>query len=201
MQTLSVYAIIVFMEHNDPLINLKYIDLIELDPEEKLVCTIRRHFIGLLGVYLTGMFIAVAVLGGSVLLSSWIGSNITGSNSNIEVIVIVVGLVFSAVLLFFTYVAGYVFRNSVIIVTTDKVAQILYRNLVDRKISQLSLGDLQDVTVDQRGLLSRLFKYGTLVIETAGEQNNFTFTFTPLPYKCAREIVGAREASIKKYGN
>jgi uncharacterized membrane protein YdbT with pleckstrin-like domain len=89
----------------------------------------------------------------------------------------------------------------VILVTSDKIAHILYRNLVDRKISQLALGDLQDVTVDQKGLLARLFGYGTLVIETAGEQNNFSFNFTPHPYTFAKEIVGAREESIKKYGN
>lgn len=189
------------MEHSSGEIDQKYINLIELDPEEKLVCTIKRHIVGLIGVYLTGFFISITILLGSLLMGTWIEKNMDIQNDSIGLIAAVVGVIFSAVLLFFTYVAGYVYRNSVIIVTTDKVAQILYRNLVDRKISQLSLGDLQDVTVDQRGLLARVFKYGTLVIETAGEQNNFTFTFTPLPYKCAQEIVGARESSIKKYGN
>ncbi len=189
------------MEHTLGVIDQKYVDLIELDPEEKLLCSIKRHPVGLIGVYLTGFFISLTILVGSVLLGTWIETNANIENSTVGLITTIVGVLFSALLLFFTYVAGYVYRNSVIIVTTDKVAQILYKNLVDRKISQLSLGDLQDVTVDQKGLLARIFKYGTLVIETAGEQNNFTFTFTPLPYKCAQEIVGARESSIKKYGN
>lgn len=190
------------MEHQTTGIDSKYANLIELDPQEKLICVIRRHIVGLISVYLTGLFISIMVLLGSVLFAIWIDRQPDfGQGSRVGLIVSVLGIILSALVLFFTYVAGYVFRNSVIIVTTDKIAQVLYKNLIDRKISQLSLGDLQDTTVEQRGLLARLFKYGTLIIETAGEQNNFIFTFTPFPYQCAKDIVGAREMSIKKYGN
>ena len=168
------------MEHQTVGIDNKYVNLIELDPQEKLICVIRRHIVGLVSVYLTGFFIAIMVLLGSMLFAIWIDRQPDlGQGGSIGLIATVLGIVLSALVLFFTYVAGYVFRNSVIIVTTDKIAQVIYRNLIDRKISQLALGDLQDTTVEQKGVLARLFKYGTLIIETAGEQNNFIFTFTP----------------------
>ena len=87
------------------------------------------------------------------------------------------------------------------LVTSDKIAQVLYRTIFDRKISQLSIGDVQDVTVTQRGVLARMFNYGTIVIETAGEQQNYTFTFVPDPYMCGKAIVGAHEENLKQYGN
>lgn len=203
MQTsLLWYEIIKLMEQNKIKISSKYVDLIELDPEEEAICTIKRHYIGLIGVYLTGALIALGVIFGSSLFGAWLNTQTDlTSNRSVGGYVAFLGLVIGFIVAISTFISGYVYNNSVIIVTSDKLAQILYKNLVDRKISQLSLGDLQDVTVNQVGLLARVFHYGTLTIETAGEQNNFTFNFTPYPYRCAEDIVSAREKSIKKYGN
>lgn len=183
-------------------VNPKYLELIEMDTGESLVCSIKKHPIGLIGIYGTGIFVGLAVLFGAISSGFWIELQPDlATQFPIGLTLWIIGAIIFMIIIFFTYVAGYIYKNNIIIVTTDKVAQILYRNLVDRKISQLSLGDLQDVTVDQRGILARMFKYGTLVIETAGEQNNYNFTYTPLPYECANEIVAAREGSIRKYGN
>lgn len=190
------------MQHITQKIQQKFVDLIELDSEEELVCMIKRHPIGLVGVTFTGLLIALAVVAGSSVLGSWIDTqpDINGG-FNIGVYITLFGILMGIIVGFFTFVAAYVYNNSVILVTSDKVAQVLYTSLVNRKISQLSLGDLQDVTVEQKGIMSRVFNYGTIVIETAGEQNNFIFNYTPYPYGCAKDIVSAREMSIKKYGN
>lgn len=183
-------------------INKKYLSLIELDTDENIICMIRKHPIGLVGVIGGGLFIALAVFVATYYSGIYIsGQEEFDTQLPIGTIIAVIGAVVSVIVLFFTYVAAYIYRNNVIIVTSEKIAQILYRNLIDRKISQLSLGDIQDVTVDQEGIPARIFKYGTLVIETAGEQDNYNFTYTPYPYDCAEELVGAREASIRAYGN
>jgi hypothetical protein len=180
----------------------KYINLIELDKDEKLVCAVRKHPIGLINIYLSGLFISGTILTISVLAGIWLDQQSSFSlGFSVGAMVSIGGAILALVVVFFSFVAGFLYRNNVIIVTTDKIAQILYKNLIDRKISQLSLGELQDITVDQTGIFARIFKYGTLTIETAGEQNNYIFTYAPYPYECAKEIVGAHEDSIKKYGN
>lgn len=93
------------------------------------------------------------------------------------------------------------YSNNVIFVTSEKIAQILYINLFNKKISQLSIGDVQDVTVTQKGILAHIFNYGTLVIETAGEQQNYNFTYIPEPYKNSKLIVGAHERNLVQFGN
>jgi uncharacterized membrane protein YdbT with pleckstrin-like domain len=178
--------------------------LMELDDDEQIVTEIRRHPIGLVAVYASGLFIATTILIGGVLFGLWLERqpDVTSTSSiPFGTILAVVSAVVSAVVLFFTYVSAYIYKNNVIIVTNEKIVQLLYRNLVDRKISQLSLGDLEDVTVEQRGIFARIFKFGTLTIETAGEQNNYNFSYTPYPYDTAKHIVAAREQSIKMYGN
>ena len=179
----------------------KYLSLIDIENDERVVYVIKKHPIGLFAIYLTGFAISFAVFVGGLLFSIWYQRQTDLPGSNVASILTVVSLVICLVALFITYVAGFIYGNNIIIVTTDKIIQVLYRNLIDRKISQLSLGDLQDVTVDQKGLFARIFNYGTLVIETAGEQNNYNFTYTPSPYNCAKEIVDVREESIELHGN
>ncbi len=180
----------------------KYFNLIEFDKEERLICEIRKHPIGQFFIYLTGCVIAFAVsmvlgfIGFSGMLEdAGIASSTLGS------IVTIIGFVFVLLIIGAMLIQAILYTNNVIYVTSEKIAQILYVNLFNRKISQLSIGDVQDVTVTQKGILAHLFNYGTLVIETAGEQQNYLFTYIPDPYKHSKLIVGAHEKNLVQYGN
>ncbi|MDB5185948.1 MAG: hypothetical protein JWL85_471 [Candidatus Saccharibacteria bacterium] len=178
---------------------------IEFDPDEQLVTEIRKHPIGLVIIYASGLSITVLlflllVVAPALITSPdalGLGIDITA----IRPILVLVGFFMTVLSLIATAIAAYLYVNNVVIVTSEKIAQVLYRTIFDRKISQLSIGDVQDVTVSQRGLLSHIFNYGTLVIETAGEQNNYDFTYTPQPYEAAKAIVGAHERNLVQYGN
>ncbi len=177
---------------------------IEFDENEQLVYEIRKHPIGLLGIFLTGTFIAfslfMALVVGSLLVKSdplELGTNV----NTIRLLMIAVGSLLSLLAVVMTMIAGYLYKSNVVLITSDKLAQFLYTTIFDRKISQLSIGDVQDVTVSQKGILARLFNYGTLVVETAGEQQNYTFTYVPTPYEASKAIVAAHEENLKKYGN
>lgn len=179
-----------------------YLALIELDAEEKIICSIRKHPIGLVGIVAVGIVVTGLLIGvGAYVAESSVLRDATNASSLVRFFatLLSIGLALASVIA--TYVAVFIYRHSILIITSDKVVQILYKSLLSRKVSQLSLGDVQDVTVQQKGLFPRLFKYGTLAIETAGEQDNYSFTYAPFPYQCSRELVGARESSIKKYGN
>lgn len=116
-------------------------------------------------------------------------------------ILIAIGFLLTTFSLIGTAIGAYLYQANVVIVTSEKIAQLLYTTLFDRKISQLSIGDVQDVSVQQKGIFARIFNYGTLVVETAGEQNNYVFTFTPQPYETAKAIVGSHEENLKAFGN
>lgn len=177
---------------------------IEFDSDEKLIYEVRKHSFGLLVIYLTGFFIATALFVGLVFGSLFINSDpleMGTDAASIRLLMIVVGSILSLLAIVMTLIAGYLFQSNVVIVTSDKLAQFLYTTIFDRKISQLSIGDVQDVTVSQKGIFARLFNYGTLVVETAGEQQNYTFTYTPYPYEASKAIVGAHEENLKRYGN
>lgn len=181
----------------------KHFNLIEFDANEALVLEIRKHPIGATLISITGLFVIVATL----LLSGFIATadlntffNMTSLNG-LRGIIVVISLLICGFAVAGTLIGLFLYRSNVIYVTSEKIAQVLYTSLFHRKISQLSIGDVQDVTVSQNGILAHLFNYGVLVIETAGEQQNYTFTFVPEPYAKSKAIVGAHERNLVSYGN
>ncbi len=179
-------------------------DKIEFDPNEQLVCEIRKHPFGLFIIYFTGFIIASIILLVAIVVSSLLTGDVlsTGTDvSSIRPAIVIIGVFLSGLAIIGAFIGGFIYRSNVVLVTSEKIAQVLYRNIIDRKISQLSIGDIQDVTVRQDGIFARIFNYGTLIIETSGEQQNYNFTYTPSPYQRSKDIVGAHEVNLTKYGN
>lgn len=178
--------------------------LIEFDAEEKLLYEIRKHQIGLVFIYFIGLFISIALIlafFGAVIFLDNDPLELGVSRRTIQGLAIFIGTILILLSLLATYIGAYIYQHNVVLVTSDKLTQVIYKNIFHRKISQLSIGDVQDVTVNQIGILARFFNYGTLVIETAGEQQNYTFSFVPNPYEASKAIVNAHEENLKKYGN
>jgi len=83
------------------------------------------------------------------------------------------------------------------VVTTDSITQVAQRGLFNRQVSQLSMDNLEDVTVDQVGIIAKIFNFGTLRVETAGERAKFLFVYCPRPNRYAHEILEAHETFME----
>ncbi len=182
----------------------RFFDMIEFDENEVLVSEIRKHPFGLLIIYFSGAAISAIiftflVLGPILFTRDFLGLGI--ELGALRPIIIGIGFLLTVGGLVGTAIGAYLYQANVVLVTSEKIAQLLYTSLFDRKISQLSIGDVQDVSVQQKGIFARLFNYGTLVVETAGEQNNYVFTYTPKPYETSKSIVNSHEENLKAYGN
>ncbi len=182
----------------------KLFELIEFDDQEQLLYEVRKHPFGLFVIYVTGVLIgallfAIFAVAGYAVEGDPL--NLGVELSNYKSIFLLVGLLLAVLTAIVASIAGYLYKSNVILVTNDKIAQVLYRTLFDRKISQLSIGDAQDVTVTQKGVIARFFNFGTIVVETAGEQQNYTFTYVPDPYQASKTIIMAHEINLKQYGN
>lgn len=181
----------------------KHFNLIEFDAQEELVLEIRKHPIGsVLILLISGIVIFITLLLCGFLVSADLNKffGVTSMNG-LRSVFIVVALFICLLSIAGALIGLFLYKSNVIFVTNEKIAQVLYTSLFNRKISQLSIGDVQDVTVTQRGILAHIFNYGVLVIETAGEQQNYTFTFVPDPYTKSKAIVGAHERNLTEFGN
>jgi uncharacterized membrane protein YdbT with pleckstrin-like domain len=97
------------------------------------------------------------------------------------------------------FVMAYVYHQSRLTLTDKSCVQVIQRNLFNKKISRLSMSNVEDVNVDQRGIIASLFNYGTLTVQTAGEEDNFLFTFCPSPNLYAERILEARQAYAQQH--
>lgn len=161
-----------------------------LEPGEQVITTVRRHPIGILAAAasLAAIVIAVAILS-FVVGPDFFGDSTTGATGGIVVIVTGLGALF---LLAYTYI----YRQSRLLITDRSLVQNIQRSLFIRKMSRLSMSDVEDVSAERRGLLSTIFGYGTLVVQTAGEKDNFIFPLCPTPERYADQIIEAREAFV-----
>jgi hypothetical protein len=162
-----------------------------MQPGEQVICEIKRHPIGMLGTYIMSGFILVVL----AVLTFIIIPGMAGSDNRSKAL-LAGGLVFvvvAALVLVFVFIANKVYWGNHWVVTSDSITQILQTSLFSRQSSQLSLGNLEDVTTQQNGIFQQLFKYGTIRAETAGERSKFVFPFCPNPNYYAQKILAARE--------
>ncbi len=169
-----------------------------LTSDETLVADVRRHPFGLFLVYLQ---ITVALGLSLILIFVFLPSvsdTLDVSQSAVNALAAVFGLAAIVFGIIFLILATRIYKGNQLIVSDKNATQVLQIGLFDRKISELSMVNVEDVTAQQRGIFPTLLNYGVLRIETAGEQNNFIFPYCPNPNAYAKAILDARQAFIAK---
>jgi hypothetical protein len=99
------------------------------------------------------------------------------------------------VLLYYLLVFSYMFVSflhwfyNVFIVTSERVVDIDYSDIVIHNIAIASLSHVQDVNYSQSGFISTFFNYGDIFVQTAGDEKNFEAYSVPKPRE-ATHIIG-----------
>lgn len=184
-------------------IGQKLFRFVEFDDEEELLAEIRKHPFGLFLIVITGIFISLTILFATTVLS--VGAGSSGAfdqfGNTPQLLLIIFGLLLTGLGLVATFVIGIIYRSNVVFVTNQKIAEVMYISLFNRRIIQLGIGSVEDVTVSQKGIFPRIFNYGMLLVETAGELENCTFTYVPKPNETSQLIIQTHEVYVQKYGN
>jgi hypothetical protein len=162
-----------------------------MQPGEQIICEIRRHPIGMLGAYIMSGFILIVL----AVLSFIVVPGMAGPDNHSKALTAgsLLFLVIATLVLIFVFIANKVYWGNHWVVTSDSITQITQVSLFNKQSSQLSLGNLEDVTTVQKGIFQEMFKFGTIRAETAGERSKFSFPFCPNPNYYAQKILAARE--------
>jgi uncharacterized membrane protein YdbT with pleckstrin-like domain len=162
-----------------------------MQPGERMICEIKRHPIGLFIIY-AACLIAV---GASAVLAFGLAPSIdsSGDGSSVGTLGLIVLAVVTVISSLYSLVATIVYWGNKWIITSDSITQVAQTGLFHTNASQLSLGNLEDITVEQNGLLTHIFNYGVLRAETAGERSKFMFIYCPDPNHYAQQVLAARE--------
>ncbi|MBW3568725.1 PH domain-containing protein [Candidatus Parcubacteria bacterium] len=167
----------------------------DINQEEVKIADIRRHFFGLFIKYLETILAIGLALGLIIFLTP----SVFGNGGTAKSAVMLLSLIVITLGALFLVLVTKIYNSNQLIITDINVTQVLQIGLFSRKVSELTMENVEDVTAEQHGIFPTLFNYGTLKVETAGEQNNFIFKYCPNPNAYAKALQDARAAYFKKH--
>lgn len=168
----------------------------QLTSEETKIADIRRHPFGLIIIFIQtiigmglALFLIFALMPGAL-------ESLGLTSSGADAILYLFGFVAIVLATLFLILASWMYNCNQLIVSDINITQVLQIGLFNRKVSELSMANVEDVTAQQSGIFPTLFNYGTLKVETAGEQNNFIFIYCPNPNAYAKALLDARQKFV-----
>lgn len=172
----------------------------QINPTETKIADVRRHPFGLFLVYLQ-IFVALSISLALIFFALPSVLDTLGlSSSGADSIAYAFGFIGIVLGVIFLILATRIYQGNQLIITNVNITQVTQVGLFNRKVSELSMANVEDVTAQQRGIFPTLFNYGRLVVETAGEQTNFVFEYCPNPNAYAKAILDARQNFVSENG-
>ncbi len=83
----------------------------------------------------------------------------------------------------------WIWRHNRVVITNKHIVDVDQLGLFNRKVSTLTLQRIQDVSADVKGPLQTILQYGTVIVQTAGERENFSFNYIKCPYEVEQYIL------------
>lgn len=156
-----------------------------LGENEHISSTIYKHWIAVAPFIFVSIVMALLCLFGIYYVARnqpSIGS-FSSTISMFLIIIIVLGLTAA-----FTFGVIWVWRANKIILTNEHIIDIEQLGVFRRNISTLSLANIQDISISISGPIQTILGYGTVIIQTAGERENFNLNYVPNPYSVERVV-------------
>lgn len=75
---------------------------------------------------------------------------------------------------------------NVYIITDERIIDVDFLSMIYKNISTAKIDNIEDVTNTSSGVMSSIFDYGTILVQTAGEKTEFEFENVPHPAKVAK---------------
>jgi hypothetical protein len=178
-------------------------DKIQLEPNEKVLATVRKHWfiitiemLGILFFALIPLFLLIVI---AVLPFQFeIATLFTTYASEI--------VFFLAAWLLLSAMAGVAvwthYFLDLWVITDRRIIVIDQVHFFNRKVSNFRLERLQDIKVTIRGIIPTLLNFGTIRAQTASAaESNFTSTGLPAPRELQSLIQTAMDARLATLGN
>jgi len=151
-------------------------DILHLDPDEKVVLEVRKHWIVFVGFAISLLVMAVLPCVLFLLVQIFLPKVLPAfSLSSLSPNIPALFLFFYSLWLLFLWISFFVqwtkFHLDVWYVTDRRIIDVTQKQFFDREISNLPFDKIQDVTVDIHGLVPTMLGFGNVEVETAGEDD------------------------------
>ena len=159
---------------------------VQLQPDEQLIATIKRHPIHLWGR------IALIVIIVALILALWLsfGMGQTGSVGTFMNILAIGSVMVGAIM---AYVYWYRYNNDIWLITSQRLVDSTKSTPFAHNLLTADLLNLQDINIRQRGIAQTVFQYGDVRCQTASAAGEtFQFRGVADPQEVLDQIEKAR---------
>lgn len=163
--------------------------MLKLDPEEKVLITLRHHWISIVGPALFVIFLLIIPLLAFPFVAA---SEKAGLLLPLFLFALLLWLLVVLMLAFIFWVDYYL---DVLIITSKRVINIDQIGLFRRHIAEFRLDNVQDVAIEIPNFIATFFRYGNLTIQTASEAN-FSIKEVPRVYEAKDLILKYSKANV-----
>ncbi|NTU69329.1 PH domain-containing protein [bacterium] len=87
----------------------------------------------------------------------------------------------------------YIWYFDVLVLTNKKAIMVDQKSIFEKKLKTASLSRIQDITTDFKGIAENMFNYGTLLVQTAGEETGLKLIDIPHPQEIGRLILNLKD--------
>lgn len=157
-----------------------------------------KHFMAVAPIFAAMFIVALVAIAGVILYNIYTSSS---QNSAFTGIASIAGFLVFATIVLLCIATFWIWRRNKIIITNQHIVDVDQLGLFNRKIAALRLTEIQDISASVRGPMQIVLKYGTIIIQTAGERENFVFDFVPNPYELVHYIIETRKKFTSKSGH
>ncbi len=160
------------------------------EPDEEILLFLRRHFVTNVPWIATTIFFAILpfIIGYVLSLTATV---LPISQNAINVFIIFYYLIVFA----YAYINFLSWFYNISFVTTKRVVDIDFSELVYKNVAATKLSLVQDVSYSQIGVIRSLFDYGDVLVQTAGAMDNFDLSAVPQPERVVsiiENLIGRR---------
>ncbi len=170
----------------------KYFEAQEEDEEVLIIA--RRHWIVYVPTFILGTLLIIF----SLSLITNLNAISLFENETLYALAICIFTFLNLLTVLFVYISWLINYLNVQIVTDKHIVDVYQQSLFHRKISELCLDEIQDVSASQRGIIQSLLGFGNINVQTAGELPNFVFEKVKNPYIISKQIMKIKDQYASK---
>jgi len=166
----------------------KQYPFLNLSDGEYVIFAIKRHPIGLVYIWTAVILVvlAMAALTGlfvSGTVSNSLGSSMTSfdSSSISPSVAVIPALLISILAFLFGFIAAYVYGANRFYLTNESAIQHIQTSLFNKREQTISLGNVEDASYHQNGIMEYIFGYGEIRLSTQGDETTYRFSYAGKP--------------------
>lgn len=167
---------------------------LNLSAGEYIISAVRRHPIGLvipLGIGALLIALSLILMTNYVSFAEYFRFSGAAANPDfiaMPVIFFVILVMLGMVVIYYVYVSNKFF------LTNESVIQEIQVTLFSKLEQTVSLGNIEDASFTQHGILQYLFNYGSIRLSTEGDETTYRFTYVANPKMHIAALNNAIEA-------